>query len=129
MAEKINGGTSQGPPSGEKMTKIKAVELSLAKLGKNAMPKEIQADIKERFDMDVAADYVGKIKSELLNKKKKAAKPAGKEQATAVEKPVSARGKTGNAQSVEIGDILELKRLVERVGADDLKTLIDVMDG
>ena len=122
MAEKTNAGIHGVATAQVKITKTEAVKRSLAKLGKGAMPKALQADVKKRFGLDVTPDYAGKIKTEVLGKgggTKKATEPAPHQS------PQVARN--GKAPSVLLADILTIKDLVQRVGAKHLRTLIDAM--
>jgi hypothetical protein len=124
MADKSNEGTA-GVETTEKITKTEAVKRSMQKLGKQAMPKAIQADVKARFGLDITPDYAGKVKADLLARAKAGKKPATREQAPPAEKPAPpAVGKNGKAPAVLMDDILKVKDLVERVGAAHLRTLI-----
>src|SRR4051812_36111004 len=78
MAEKNNEATATVAPAAEKITQMEAVKRSLEKLGKDAMPKEIRADIKERFKMEVKRDYVSKVKADLLGRRSASKKQAAK---------------------------------------------------
>jgi hypothetical protein len=138
MADKKNGQGGTGLPQtadimrGGKINKMGAVRQALKKLGKKAKPAAIQAHLKEELGLDMKKDLVSKYKSDILTKarKKKGAKPA----ATTEEKPAGAapaKPKTapvgrGNSQSrIRIEDILTVKDLAQRVGPEQLRSLID----
>src|SRR4051794_12757949 len=79
MAEKASNGEAPPPNPGdellrkaqgtEKISKRDAVLRSLEKLGDHAMPKEIKADVRERFALDVSSNYVSTTKADLLRQK------------------------------------------------------------
>jgi actin-like ATPase involved in cell morphogenesis len=129
MAEKTTPATPMAPAV-EKLKKTDAVRRILQKLGKKAMPKEIAARVKEEFGLDITPDYAGKIKTEVfgksgrrsVTKKPVETKPA---ETKAPEKAPSASN--GKSSAVLLSDILVLKDLVDRVGADHVVTLIGVM--
>lgn len=110
-------GASAAP---KKISKQEAVRRSLLKLGEDAMPLAVQAEVKKTFDLDVSRNYVSDIKAKAL----KAAAPA-KKAAPAPEGP-PARGEGADAgATVSLEDVLAVRGLVERVGADNLRKLID----
>jgi len=122
MAEKPNEAPAGAAPPPQTMSKKEAVKRSLKKLGRGAMPLAIRADVKRRFDIDLTADYAGRLKAEVLGKGPAARKPAAEEQSPA-------EGGDGNGPAIPLDDILTLKSLVDRVGADRLRTLIGVLSG
>jgi hypothetical protein len=106
------------------------VRRSLKKLGADAPNKDIQADIKKRFGLDMTTDHISTTKGELRKEASKNA-PAAKQKETkpaAVQPAAPARAAIpSNGSAVDMKDILTLKALVRRVGAAHLHTLIDVM--
>jgi hypothetical protein len=122
-------------PTFEKIAKKEAVRRSLAKLGKDAMPADIQKDVKERFGIEMNTGHISTTKGELLRKgrkgkKKPGPKPGAKKEAAPVQAqpaPARAEASDGKKGTVAIGDILTVRALLDRVGAEDLKTLIDVL--
>jgi hypothetical protein len=123
MAEKgSEGGATTQPAAGlpkmaagasETITKKEAVRRSLAKLGKNAQPVEIQKDIKDRFGIDMTTGHISTTKGE-LRRGAKGKKKGGTKQA---------------APAIPLEDILAVRSLVDRLGAAPLKTLIDALQG
>jgi hypothetical protein len=144
MAEKTNESSADVAPTAEKMSKVEAVRQSLAKLGNDAKPKAIQADILTRFGIQMTTDHIKTAKGNHLRKlaeggfvTRKAGRPTGakgKESisaqtgngllTTAVTVP---RTKSGATSTIGMDDILTLKGLVERIGVDSLRTLIGVL--
>jgi hypothetical protein len=138
MAEKTNG--TAAPPAQEGLTKSEAVKRTFARLGKAAMPKAVQAEVKRVYGLDASPNLISTIKSELggaaaAAKKPAGAKPVAKKQAanasaTKAAAPVAAKptpSANGKHPVVSIDDVLALKAIVGRVGAGHVKTLIDVM--
>src|SRR5688572_24243382 len=80
MAEKNDQGAATA--AAEKVSKGEAVEKTLAKLGGEAMPKEIRAEVKERFGLDVSTNYINSLKAEFKAGKGTAKKPSAKKPAT-----------------------------------------------
>jgi hypothetical protein len=126
-AEAKNGAraAARTPPEGEKITKKEAVRRALATLGKKAKPTAIKGWIKDNLAIEMTTDHISTAKGELLRKgkKKPTPSPAPKVQAAAVTRAV----KAANGKGVLLEDILTLKDLVKRIGAEHLRTLIDVM--
>jgi hypothetical protein len=113
-----------------KISKKDAVRRSLAKLGKKAFPRDIQADVKARFGIDMTTDHIsttkGEIAREAAAKKLAAQKPAQKaegQKPPAQQKQPPAGG-NGKPRTIALEDVLALKALMDRVGADSLRTLI-----
>jgi hypothetical protein len=128
----------------EPMTKIEAVRQVLAALGNEAKPKEIQEEVKKRFNIDMTSDHIKTAKNNIL--RKAGIKPAGKKRgrkkgsgkkpataATAVTAPPpsptpapAAKGHRKDA-AVDMTDIKTVRDLLDRVGVAHLKNLIDMM--
>jgi hypothetical protein len=112
------------------ITKKEAVKRSLAKLGKTAMPKAMQADIKQRFGLDMTLAHLSTTKSDLLREggKKKKQPVVTEPVATSPQgQPAVPQSKNGKAPALKIDDILTLQGLVRRIGAENLRRLIDVL--
>src|SRR5262245_47965609 len=144
MASKKNGpdweAAAQGPGAdapaatagGEKITKKEAVRRSLKRLGQDAKPAAIQADIRERFGLDMTPGHITTTKGELRREAakgktapRKAGRPPRAKREAAPAKadatrpaPAAAAGPvaTSNSQgpAVLLEDILALKGLVQR---------------
>ena len=76
-ATKPTGASAHKAPAGnaqvqEKLTnKAEAVRRALAKLGKKAMPAEIQEFIKTNFDVEMSTPLISVYKHKLVKKKGK----------------------------------------------------------
>jgi hypothetical protein len=98
------------------LTKREAVRRAIADLGPDAMPLQLQGHIRSKYGIEMSPDHISveKRRTQLEAAKGKtaaAAKPAPQE----------------NGEAIGLADIEAVKDLVERVGADSLKKLIDVM--
>jgi hypothetical protein len=117
------------------MTKKEAVRRALARLGRDAKPAAIQPFVKKEFGIDMTAAHITTAKGEILRKAakgkpgpKKAAPSAPKAAAPAATAPTRApaASKAGNASGVALQDLQAVKDLVGRVGAESLRSLIDL---
>jgi hypothetical protein len=136
-------------------TKMEAVERTLAELGKDTMPVAISDHLKKRYNMEISPDVASNYKKKLKKKAKAAGKPetakpaATQPVATAAlppTKPVAPAKKAtppakkavakvpatpapkktnGASGSVLLEDVLTAKTLLDRVGLDALRTLIE----
>jgi hypothetical protein len=149
MAKKSKGQTS-GTANNKGMTKAEAIRQAIRHLGKDAKPLELQAHIKDRFGIDITTDHISAAKTAIVRKIFGAAKaapvlaaartttgppptakkPTTKKQTlpTSTAKPAAGAASNGRASSsVALADIVAVKALVGRVGAANLKALIDVL--
>jgi hypothetical protein len=131
-------------------SKAQAVYLALQELGREAKRGEIGEFVRVRFGIDMKPDHVSTARAEALKKLAADGKPAPKEAPPAAEAepatpreparvgqaaPVAAGetpmgGKsspTGSGPAVELDDLLALKVLVGRVGAENLRRLIEIV--
>ena len=137
--------TKKAPASG--INKMDAVRQAMGELGNAAARTEIQKFVKERFGIELNLDTVSSYKAFIASKAKKsaattqAAKPVAQQPASVKKKgqKQKRRGKAASrplvavstaprekANGIALSDIQTVKALVGRVGADSLKTLIDV---
>jgi hypothetical protein len=126
MAEKSEGqahnnGAAHAKPA-QKISKMEAMRRSLAKLGSDAANKDIQADLRKRFGVEMTLDHISNYKSELRKKTRAASTSPATVKAAPPVKAAPAAKAAGKALRLE--DVLTVKALVERVGGDQLRTLI-----
>jgi hypothetical protein len=127
MAKKT--GTTQAAGG---VTKQEAVRRALTALGKKALASDIQKHIKDTFGLDMTIDHIYTAKSSALGKgKKKGKKRRGKQAASAepaaapsVKPAPVARAAAGG---ISLEDVKVVKGLLGRVGADNLKGLVDLL--
>jgi hypothetical protein len=104
------------------MTKAEAVRRAVAELGRDAERTELQGHIKTKYGIEMSLNHISVEKRKALKKPAAAKRPAQVSAArTAEPKPAA------NRHAVSLNDIAATKSLVERVGADSLKELIDVL--
>jgi hypothetical protein len=133
MADKKIGTPLGAAASG--LSKMDAVRRAMGELGNDALPKRIQAFVKERFGVVMTNDHVSDCKKKILKKgkgkaKRAAAKPQAQTAAArtkAVPAPPVRPAPAPPARAIALADVEATKSLVERVGADSLKRLIDVL--
>ena len=113
-----------------KPTKMDAVRKALKKLGKDAKAVDIQTFIKGTFGLAMTVSHVYNCLSEIRKqaKKKRLAKSQGKKAAASAPAPAVAqhRQPTGKG-GINLKDMAVAKGLLERVGPDQLRALIDVL--
>jgi hypothetical protein len=127
----------KGPKAGARrkaraggMTKKEAVQRGLADLGPDAKPAQLKGHIKTKYGIDMTTDHISTVKGNLRSKRKGARKaPAQASAARAAERKglAPAPAPRGNGHSIGLDDIATAKGLVERIGADSLRKLIDVL--
>lgn len=97
---------------GEKKVSQKAmVQSALDKCGWEAKPHEMQGHIKETFGVELAPNIISNYKSQL---KREGRLPGG-----------GARAR--KAGSLQVEDFQMIRSLVSRLGADQVKKLVDVV--
>ena len=122
-AEKADGASASPEPN-----KMDAVREALEKLGKKAMPVRIQSYIMEHFNLEMSTAHISNYKTSILRKKKAAKKGISSESTNVhVEAPKTRTVTTNKSAGITLSDIRVVKALVERVGEENLKTLIDVL--
>jgi hypothetical protein len=123
-------------PTKTKISKMGAVRQALSELGKGALPSAIQDFVKRNFQLAMTTGHISNYKSTILREKpgKQAAKttalkPAANSEPakTASVAPQASASGRGRAAGVKLQEIVEIKALVSRVGAADLKALIDLV--
>src|SRR3954463_14059370 len=101
----------------------------------------MQPWIKQQFGIEMSPNHISASRGDIQRKRKQAgkAKPAAKKSATAkaaakkpaLKPPAVARAEASSgaasADSIRLGDIEAVKGLVHRVGADQLRALVDLL--
>jgi hypothetical protein len=135
MPGKKGGATPQKAPGG--ITKQEAVRRTLADLGRDAKPTQMQGHIREHYGLEMTVGHISTAKGDILRKqagkvKLPAARPSAtpalpaepkKDEPTPPLRPAPAR----QTDAIGLDDIEAVKGLLERVGAPALRKLIDVM--
>src|SRR5438045_942493 len=119
--------TTKATPQPANITKVEAVRRALKALGKDATPSKLQPYIKQTFGIDMTPAHVTTCKGVVLRKKKK---PGPKPKVQPLEPLVRQSAPTpakASRNGISLEDIQSVKGLIGRVGADQLKGLIDLM--
>ncbi len=141
MADKKNGSAATPGPradQGEKITKKEAVRRALAELGDDAEIARLQGHILERFGYDMTPGHISTTRGTLFKeagktrpkkRKKPGPKPGSKrkakvEAAAGPEKAATAPAAPGGL----VDCVIRVQDLIEQLGADQLRKLIDVLD-
>jgi hypothetical protein len=122
-----------------KISKMEAVRKTLSSLGREAKPTEMQAYIKKTFGIEMTKDHISNYKGDILRKVAESAGGSATAQATSANKPAAPKPSTPAAavkpasnqpraaggSSILLEDVLTAKVLLDRVGVEKLRTLID----
>jgi hypothetical protein len=127
MAQTKTNGDKAGQA---KPTKIDAVRQALKKLGKDARAADIQTFVKGTFGLTMTIEHIYNCMSEIRRqaKKKRAAKSQGKKEAASVPAPaVAPKPQPTGKGGISLQDMAVAKGLLQRVGSEQLRALIDVL--
>jgi hypothetical protein len=131
MAEKTS--TQKGAEKG--ITKMEAVRIALAELGEDAKPAKLQPWIKEHLGIGMSPEHITTCKGTILRKAGGKRKSKGKKKppsapiaAAPAAPPAPARAAARNgADTFSLQDLEAVQTLIGRVGAEQLRKLIDVL--
>jgi hypothetical protein len=114
-----------GSSNGKKMTKMEGVRRTLVSLGPGATPTAIREHLKREYKIEMTNEHISNYKNTILREQKAAAKPAPAPTAAVPAAPAEAPRPAVAGLTLE--DVRAAKELVARVGAEQLKALIDVL--
>jgi hypothetical protein len=120
--------TTKQAPAGnvqveEKLTnKAEAIRRALAKLGKKAMPAEIQDFIKTHFGVEMTTKLISVYKSKLVKKKGKPGRKPKEAEAVSSEPP-----KHATHEGVSFKDLRTVKELSDRLGPARMRELVELL--
>ena len=107
-----------------RINKMQCVRDALDEMGNDAQPKDIQGFLKRRFGLDMDTKFISTYKGTIL---KEAARKSGVTRRPAAvaasSAPKVARGNGG----ISVEDIRTVKGLVDRLGADGVRELAEVL--
>ncbi len=141
MADKKNGSAAAPGPradQGEKITKKEAVRRALAEVGDDAPVPKLHEHILERFGYDMTPGHISTTRGSLFKeagkgrrkgKKKPGPKPGSKRKAkpeAAAPQPEKAPAAAAPGRLVDY--VITVQGLIEQLGADQLRRLIDLLD-
>ena len=99
--------------------KLQLVREAVATLGKDAMPKAIQEEVKAKHRRNLDLNLISNYKSIVLKEGK--GKTTGKKKMGRPKKAASTKG------GITVEEIKAVKELAERLGADKLKQLAEIL--
>jgi hypothetical protein len=113
-----------------KMTKNEAVRRAVRAIGRHTPLAQLQKYIKEHFDISMSTNHISTSRGDMFRKKGKKGGQRGRKpgaaQAPAAASAAPAKGGS-SASAIVLDDVLTVKKLVDRVGPDQLRVLIDTM--
>jgi hypothetical protein len=117
---------------GKGITKVEAVRRALEELGSDAKRSAIQGFLRERFGIEMSPDHISNCKGDLRRRGRGKKKPAGQKRGAQGAAPAPppgppARPPRAAGGGISVEDVRLAKGLVERVGAERLRDLIDVL--
>jgi hypothetical protein len=100
-----------------------AVRRALDELGKDAMPKDIQRHIQERYGIAMTPEHVSTYKSSLLRKRKgrRGRRPKGEGA------PAPASSAARREATISLRDLRALKELADRIGGTRLREIAELV--
>jgi hypothetical protein len=123
MAEK------KATPQPANITKVEVVRRALQALGKDALPAKLRPYIKQTFGIEMTPAHITTCKGVVLRrgKKKPGPKPKVQPPEPLVRQSAPTPPKPAAKNGITLEDLQSVKALIGRVGADQLKGLIDLM--
>ncbi|MBA4066821.1 MAG: hypothetical protein C0501_24555 [Isosphaera sp.] len=98
----------------KKESNMGMVRAAMQELGADAKPLELQAHIRSRYGAELATNIISNYKFQIRSKG--AGRPAG-----------AARGRRAGGPALRVEDFEAVRGLVSRLGADQVKRLVDVV--
>jgi hypothetical protein len=107
------------PKNKESISKMEGMRRALAELGYETSTKDLQAFLESEFGIEMDTNMISNYKSSLkaAANKSTAAKPA-----TPSAKPVVTTG-------ISLDEIRAVKDVVDKIGAEKVRQLVDVLGG
>ena len=99
------------------ISKMEGVRRALTELGKDAANKELQEFLKTRFGIDMELQMISNYKTHL--------KAAGK--SAVIRKPAEAAAAPKATGGISLDDIRAVKELLDKVGAENVRQLAEVL--
>jgi hypothetical protein len=127
----FDGFEPQDRKKGKRINKLQCVREALGELGNDAQPKDNQDFLKCRFNLDMTTKFISTYKGTVL---REAARKSGiiRQPAARVSSPAPAPPKAspkvvGTNGGISVEDIRAVKGLVEKIGAEAVKELAEVL--
>ena len=113
------GNEAVGTPA----NRLETVRRALDELGQDAMPRDIQQHVQERYGMAMTPEHVSTYKSSLLRKRKGRRGRKPKKEGAPAPAPSAARGEA----TITLRDLRALKELADRLGGAKLRELAELV--
>ena len=108
--------------AGDGPSMMEMVRTSLQELGWNAKPTALQEHIKTKYDKEISKIIISNYKS-TLSKKKGGKKRRGRPLGSTKDTVPSA----GGGKGIHVEDFVAIHKLVNRLGAHQVRQLVDVL--
>ncbi len=108
----------------EKVNKSEEVRQMLGTMGLDASPKEVASRLNER-GIDVKPAFVSQIKGKLKQQQEQGQDGGQAGTPTPAQKPAPA----AEGVQVDLTDVARVRELAQKMGADNLKKLVDAVSG
>jgi hypothetical protein len=109
-----------------RVNKMDAVRKVLATHGKDTMPVEIVKFVKEEHGADMSADMASTYKSAILRKLGQSGRRKGKRKSKYARQSAAAVARTAS-NGIRIEEIETIKKLCDRIGAEKVRQLAQVL--
>jgi hypothetical protein len=138
MADKTNSTSAEPTSQAAAPTKVEAVGRAMAALGEDASRSDIQSYVKQHFGYEMSIDHISNCKSQVQKKaggskgkkksRRKAKKaPVAKAAAKTTPAPKAAAYGGSSKHGLTLKDVEITRDLLGRVGAAQLRSLIQLM--
>lgn len=111
--------------NGESISKMEAMRQVLDAHGVDIKPLEIQEHLKKQFGIDMDTKLISTYKTTITTKKK--GKKVKKKMAASVDVPQAAAAPIARTRGITIDDIHAVLKLANRIGAEKLRELAEVL--
>lgn len=118
-------GPQAGSSDGKSISKMEAMRQVFDAYGYEIKPLEIQGHLKKTFGINMDPKVISSYKTSILSKKK--GKRGRKKMATGAGAPPTAAGPVARVGGITIDDIRAVSELANRIGADKVRQLAEVL--
>jgi hypothetical protein len=109
---------------GVRVNKMDLVRKALKRLGNDAKPKRIQGYLKKRYGLEMSNDMISTYKGNILKKAAGESRIIPQPEAAA---PRPAKEPASNGGDIRIEEVRAVKELADKIGAEKVRALVDVL--
>jgi hypothetical protein len=113
------------PANGEQISRMDAVQKALAKLGNDAKPTEIKEFVQTKFGIAIETSTISNYKGDIL--KKAAGKSSVLRQPADSSVSRTPASLAASPSGISTSDMRTMKELLDRIGAEDAREMIDIL--